>query len=757
MRQIYSPLDGFRSPFGRLMGSTAPFTPAVLFGASEPGVWYDPSDVANLAWRRNLLTYSEVPTNAAWEKSNVSVTGQTVTATGTSGPVVRQNGLANAAGTYTFKPRIQRLTSDWCVLFISDAVASYVAAWVNLATGDLGSVNSVGSGWSGSATIQTVSTGVYDVTLTVTKPSSANSHTSVHFANADGSFTGVLNSTLGLIRAQLELGSVATDYQRISDVNTEVIERFPSATLYQDTAGTTPVTTPGQTVALALDKSKGGRQTLPTTGWAKTSGDGTVTVDGNTITITGATTTTRVDIAAPGFAVGDYADITVTGSIAGATGATLFLGGSAAYSTLSGTNTFRNVISASNLLRVQISTGSATFVIPSRGYVPGFHATQATLASRPTYGIVPLGGRRNLLTRTEEFENAVWVKASGATISANTTVAPSGTTTADTFSTVSGAEITQSVTVISGAAYRVSLSFAKTSGATVFPMLALNGSAAFGQVIINTNTGVAAVRSGLPGATSVTVTDQTTFWRLSFTFAPDTTNAALKVYAAASTDGTSFTGGLSGSCIIWGAQLETGSTATAYQRVGSAFDVTEAGVASLSYLSFDGVDDFLVTPTITPGIDKAQVFAGVRKLSDAAAGTIAEMSAAFFANNGSFALFAAGSTAPTGFEVVSRGTANALAGAASAAPVTNVLAGIGDISGDRATLRINGTQVAQSTADQGAGNYLAYQLFIGRRAGTSLGFNGQIYSLIVRFGTNLDAGTITSTETWVAGKTGVTL
>ena len=28
-------------------------------------------------------------------------------------------------------------------------------------------------------------------------------------------------------------------------------------TLFQDTAGTTPVTTPGQTVALALDKSKG--------------------------------------------------------------------------------------------------------------------------------------------------------------------------------------------------------------------------------------------------------------------------------------------------------------------------------------------------------------------------------------------------------------------------------------------------------------------------------------------------------------------
>jgi DNA-binding helix-hairpin-helix protein with protein kinase domain len=39
------------------------------------------------------------------------------------------------------------------------------------------------------------------------------------------------------------------------------------------------------------------------------------------------------------------------------------------------------------------------------------------------------------------------------------------------------------------------------------------------------------------------------------------------------------------------AQLETGSTATAYQRVTTAFDVTEAGVQSVSYLFDDLVDD----------------------------------------------------------------------------------------------------------------------------------------------------------------------
>ena len=92
-----------------------------------------------------------------------------------------------------------------------------------------------------------------------------------------------------------------------------------------------------------------------------------------------------------------------------------------------------------------------------------------------------------------------------------------------------------------------------------------------------------------------------------------------------------------------------------------------------------------------------------------------------------------------------------------ASPITNVLTGLGDIGGDLATLRVNGTQVAQSTADQGTGNFLAYPLYIGRRGGSILPYSGRIYSLITRFGANLDAGVITNTETWVAGKTGISL
>jgi hypothetical protein len=70
-------------------------------------------------------------------------------------------------------------------------------------------------------------------------------------------------------------------------------------------------------------------------------------------------------------------------------------------------------------------------------------------------------------------------------------------------------------------------------------------------------------------------------------------------------------------------------------------------------------------------------------------------------------------------------------------------------------LRVNGS--ASSTADQGTGNYLTYPLYIGRRGGTSLPFSGHIYGLVVRFGANLDASTITQTETWVGRRVAPTV
>jgi hypothetical protein len=149
-----------------------------------------------------------------------------------------------------------------------------------------------------------------------------------------------------------------------------------------------------------------------------------------------------------------------------------------------------------------------------------------------------------------------------------------------------------------------------------------------------------------------------------------------------------------------------------------------------------------------------QVFAGVRKLSDAAQGIVAEMSATIVSNAGAFALTAPNSAAAN-YNFSSKGTTQADNVVTTyTAPITSVISGLGDIGGASNFIRVNGSQVGSTLTTQGTGNYLAYPLYLGRRGGTTLPFNGRLYSLITRFGANLTAGQITSTETWVNGKTG---
>lgn len=169
-------------------------------------------------------------------------------------------------------------------------------------------------------------------------------------------------------------------------------------------------------------------------------------------------------------------------------------------------------------------------------------------------------------------------------------------------------------------------------------------------------------------------------------------------------------------------------------------------------LLFDGVDDFLVTRTITPGVDTAQVFAGVRKFS-ASEGQITEISASA---PGSLQLRANFAGADT-YLFASRGSLSTVTATSPnnyAAPITNVLTGLGQISTDFAILRVNGAQVASSSADQGTGNYLPYPLYIGRRGGSTLPLNGRIHGLILRFGNNLSAYQIWAAENYMNQKTG---
>jgi hypothetical protein len=173
------------------------------------------------------------------------------------------------------------------------------------------------------------------------------------------------------------------------------------------------------------------------------------------------------------------------------------------------------------------------------------------------------------------------------------------------------------------------------------------------------------------------------------------------------------------------------------------------------YLFFDGVDDSLATASIDfTATDKMSVFAGVRKLSDAAIGMVLELSVNSGLNNGAFDLLAPATVGAT-YGTRSRGTVSVdlNTSASYPAPQTAVLSELADISAPFVKLRLNSTIQTQNLGSQGTGNYGNYTLYVGSRAGTSLPFNGNLYSLIIR-GAASSASQIAAAEAFVNSKTG---
>lgn len=395
----------------------------------------------------------------------------------------------------------------------------------------------------------------------------------------------------------------------------------------------------------------------------------------------------------------------------------------------------------------------------------GNHAFQTSSAKRPK-----LAARYNLLTYSEEFDNATaWtptrLNTTGTPAWVNVEVAPDGTTTAeklieDTTASSNHYVVSSNVTVTAGTVIVGSVYVKPAERSWIALQL---GNVAASYAWINTADGTIGTQALSP--LSVTATNVGNGWyRCTISKAAASTGTTnLTVFLSTGNNVLNYSGDGTSGLFVWGADLRPASQATGligptYQRVAAATVYDTAGF--LPYLAFDGLDDFMETNSIVPGTDKVQVFAGVRKLSDANFASLLELSADSNSNNGTFALQYPRNSSFNVANMVSKGTVLASSASTSTAypaPITSVLRGIGDIVGDTATIAINGTQVATSAADQGTGNYLTYPMYIGMRGGTASPFTGWLSSLIVRLGPNLSTSTIQATESWVAGKTGVSI
>jgi hypothetical protein len=380
---------------------------------------------------------------------------------------------------------------------------------------------------------------------------------------------------------------------------------------------------------------------------------------------------------------------------------------------------------------------------------------------------VPQGGRRNLLLQTEDFSNAVWSNTGNLNKTYNQIAAPDGTLTADKLipSTTNGSHYQRLLLTSVAQTYQYSV-YVKAGENTKIGLYYYNlDNTNATSKTFDVSTGMIITQIEPDNVLTSTATIEPAangFYRCTLIVTVPAANSLFDIRLYNNAGAAAFVGDGTSGVFAWGAQLELGPTATNYQRVTTQHDVTEAGVASVSYLYFDGAGDAMATSTITPGIDKAQIFAGVRRIADTI-DAIAEFSTNWNASDGSF-LFWGGTSMATGtgpgFNSGARGNAAAAAAQAGispttfAPPVSAVLTVTHDIAGDLSSVRGNGVAGVNGTADKGTGNFLAYPLYIGRRSNGDFPLEGHLYSLITRFGPNLDAPTIASTEAYVAGKTG---
>jgi hypothetical protein len=716
------------------------WSPTLLFAAGEQGAWYDPSDLDRYM---SPVGSELLPTNASgWLADAATVSdisgGIRVTNTGSNGEAYK-NFSTIIGKMYSYS--VQRLggTATGAYYFSNNAP--------NALTGSL----------------------------------------PYEFAAASGSIKGTFVASATTTFLRLEVSTVTAGQYHDYIVSVKELTAIDTATMFQDSAGTTPVTAVEQPVGLLLDKSKGlalgaelvtnGDFSSGTTGWTA-SASTTLSTDAERLKVTAGSTFAWAYQALT-TVIGRTYKLTYSITNGDAVGCYMYVDTAAG---LSASNYNSGAQANGTYSAVFVATATTTYVKPfiqgsgkfafydniSVKELSGNHASQSTAASRPV-----LSARVNLLTYSEQFDNAAWTKSSSGTISANTTdtTDPLGGNTADKYTEAAASGAWYSVYNTTAIAVTSGLNYTFTvylrAGTRRYVQLSFGGISGSvqtncGIVIDTTDMSIVATGNGTLGTyVSSTRTDIGNGWyRFTATGSITSTSGYLSVNSAASGSyNINPTGSGSGTFYIWGADLRVtnvGVGLPAYQAVVTSTNYDTSGFPY--YIRADGTDDRLATSAINfSGTDAVTVVAGLRKLSDAQRGTVLELTASADANNGSFHLTAPNAASAT-YAFESKGTAltDAVVSSAVAAPITSILTAQADISADQNILRVNGVQADSDTGDQGTGNYSNAVLYIGSRGGSTLPYNGQIYGVIVR-GAASSAVEIASAELWMASKTGITL
>lgn len=532
------------------------------------------------------------------------------------------------------------------------------------------------------------------------------------------------------------------------------------SSMWQDAAGTTAAVV-GQPVGLMLDKSQGmqlGSERL---------GDLTILQprNANSSLVSETSSQIVVDSAAAGTygvnaptvtgVVGTsyWINITLLSSVTRVF--TVAIGAGAKNITLSAgvpsTQLFLVTSTATTALDVYAAAGAAgerlTVTALSVKSIAGYHATQATSTARPIIGRHPITGRRNLVSSSVPASNAnLTATLSGLDVSGSYpayNLVPAATSAAEhtvgwTISSVgAGVPYIQTVEAKANGYDRVGLWNQFTGVSAVFDLL--NGSVLSG--------GAAAVITSLGNG----------WYRCSLAYTqPTSATTATRVYVVE--PGSTVVGawvstpdGVSG-ILVSKYQPELGSTPTAYQKVVSTYDVTEAGVNDAYYLDDDGVDDAAAQADGGGGSTGFFLCAAVRP--DGGAGAVRTIWSDAGTNTGYIVRL----NASNQLEIAAgNGTAYTLAATTGTLSVGTTYVVTAWDDGTNLNVQVNsGTAGTAARPVVSAGNA---DFRIGKDYGAATGFfNGAIYSLVyVKNGQNVDATDRATVKAYIASKAGVTL
>jgi hypothetical protein len=251
--------------------------------------------------------------------------------------------------------------------------------------------------------------------------------------------------------------------------------------------------------------------------------------------------------------------------------------------------------------RSAVTAYTPTTTQPITNYIPVLETAASGVARfdhNPTtfesLGLLIEGQRTNLVTYSEQFDNASWVKGA-ASIVANTIVAPDGTLTGDKLFESTDASTTHTVRQAAtlGAAGATTFSFYVKAAECPFIQVWINDGATTANRVegyVNLTSGatlvVQTVGTGWSSPTMSVISVGNGWWRVALTSTGSVTSVSCRILLATAVGTTIYTGDGYSGIYIWGAQLEAGAFATSYIPTVASQVTRASDAASMTGTNF---------------------------------------------------------------------------------------------------------------------------------------------------------------------------